>query len=91
MQRRYLVFVLGDVQGVGFRWHTRRLGTAARVTGWVKNLDDGRVEIVAEGEPAILQRFIEALKTGHLRDHILDLDVSEEAATNEFDSFEIRF
>ena len=52
--RRIQVFYEGRVQGVGFRMTARRLAAGLPVVGFVRNLDDGRVELVAEGEPAVL-------------------------------------
>ena len=46
---RVEITVSGRVQGVGFRWHTQRVASSLRLTGWVKNLPDGRVHLVCEG------------------------------------------
>ena len=50
VQKRVHIFVTGRVQGVFFRQATRVIAIKNNVTGWVKNLDDGRVEIMLEGE-----------------------------------------
>ena len=50
VQKRVHIFVTGRVQGVFFRQATRVIAIKNNVTGWVKNLDDGRVEIMVEGE-----------------------------------------
>jgi acylphosphatase len=50
--RRY--FVRGRVQGVGYRWFVERAAAELNLTGWVRNLDDGRVEVYAAGTPAAL-------------------------------------
>lgn len=55
--RRQVVFS-GQVQGVGFRETTRRIAAGFAVRGYVKNLADGRVELVCEGQPAELERFV---------------------------------
>ena len=62
MTRRYLV--RGRVQGVGFRWFVARAAQKLGLTGHVRNLPDGRVEVVASGEPAELDRLSEALAEG---------------------------
>ena len=86
---RRRVVVYGDVQGVFFRDSCRRVATEQRVNGWVRNLPDGSVEAVFEGEPDAVFRLIEWAKHGP-RSAIVDgVDVHEE----EFEhlvSFEIR-
>jgi acylphosphatase len=52
------VFVQGIVQGVGFRYHASREATDLKLSGWVRNLPDGRVEIYAEGLPSSLDRLL---------------------------------
>jgi acylphosphatase len=60
-ERRRLLYS-GRVQGVGFRYTALRLAGEFDVAGFVRNLDDGRVELVAEGEPAELDGFLEAIR-----------------------------
>jgi acylphosphatase len=55
------VLFQGHVQGVGFRYATQRLAQRSAVAGYVKNLADGRVELVAEGAPAEVGRFVEGV------------------------------
>src|SRR5207253_1963303 len=55
------VFFEGRVQGVGFRWTVKNLARGYDVTGWVKNLPDGRVEMQASGETGEVDAFIEAI------------------------------
>jgi len=54
----------GEVQGVGFRWFAARVGQALGLRGWVRNLPDGRVEVVAAGEPAQLDEMARRLCEG---------------------------
>ena len=58
------VVVRGRVQGVGFRWFVRERGRALGLTGWVRNLADGSVEVAAEGEPPALERLRMSLRQG---------------------------
>lgn len=58
---RRRVFYRGRVQGVGFRATVRQLAKGFRVAGWVRNLADGRVELLAEGSPSELSSFIDAV------------------------------
>jgi acylphosphatase len=59
---RLTAWVSGRVQGVGFRWWTRARALELGLSGWAANLDDGRVEVVAEGEPAALDALLAALR-----------------------------
>lgn len=58
------IVVTGRVQGVGFRFFTERLAHMLNITGYVKNLYNGDVEIVAEGEEKILYQFLDKIKQG---------------------------
>lgn len=57
-------FVSGQVQGVGFRAFTYENATDLKLTGWVRNLTDGRVEIIAQGDAATIARLLERVKKG---------------------------
>ena len=59
---RLTAWVNGDVQGVGFRWWTRMRAMELGLTGWARNTFDGRVEVIAEGPAAQVQRLLEALR-----------------------------
>lgn len=84
------IYYSGRVQGVGFRYTVRGLAGRFAVTGFVKNLPDGRVHLVAEGEPAEVQRFLDAVQSemGH---YIGGIQQSSRVATGQFSQFEIRF
>ena len=84
------VYYRGRVQGVGFRYTTRSVAQRFEVTGFVKNLPDGRVQLVAEGAPAELERFLGAVED-HLGRYVADAQQHSSAATGEFSGFEIRF
>ncbi|WP_232210216.1 acylphosphatase [Propionibacterium sp. oral taxon 192] len=58
------VLVGGRVQGVGFRWSTLHRAEALGLTGWVRNLPDGHVEVLAHGEAAVIDAFVEWLREG---------------------------
>jgi acylphosphatase len=89
--KRHHLYVSGIVQGVGFRWYAQRIGKRIGVYGWVKNLPDGRVEIVVEGKDEKVERFIKELKEGYLGENIRDIEKIEEEYKGEFKGFEIRF
>ena len=56
--------VSGRVQGVGFRWFVVKEATSLGLTGWTRNLPDGRVEVVAQGEPGAVEALAAALAQG---------------------------
>ena len=91
MKKRVHVSYLGRVQGVGFRITAEETAQGLGVVGWVKNLRDGRVELVAEAEEATLERFLDAIRTGPMKNFIQGIEVSWSAASNTFDEFEIRY
>lgn len=62
MTRRYIV--TGRVQGVGFRWFVEKEAREIGVSGWVRNTDDGSVEVLASGTSDQLERLRKALKQG---------------------------
>ena len=80
----------GRVQGVGFRFTTRSVAGLFAVTGFVRNLRDGRVELVAEGERRELEKFLARIKR-EMPGLISDAEARWSQATGEFGSFGIRF
>ncbi len=56
--QRVTAFVRGRVQGVGFRWWTRSRALELGLRGWARNLPDGRVEVLAQGDPAACDRLL---------------------------------
>jgi acylphosphatase len=89
LRRRMIVVYSGQVQGVGFRYTAKTAATGFEVTGVVRNLPDGRVELVAEGRRGELEAFRGALREAGLAGFIRDEKVDWADATNEFRGFEI--
>ena len=83
------VFYSGRVQGVGFRYTAKTTAMGFEVTGVVRNLPDGRVELMVEGERTKLEAFAEAVRDSGLGGFIRAEQVQWEAATGEFKGFEI--
>lgn len=80
----------GTVQGVGFRATTHRIASSLPVSGFVKNLEDGRVLLIAEGEREDLESLVEKVRS-RMGSLIRDADLRWGGARGEFDSFSIRF
>ena len=80
MARRYVV--TGRVQGVGFRFFAKDAATREGLSGWVRNLDNGSVEIEAEGDSEALQRFEMAIRRGPRSARIDDV-LAEPAAAHD--------
>ena len=83
------VFVSGKVQGVYYRANTRETARERGVGGWVRNLDDGRVEAVFEGDEADVEAMVEWCHTGSPRASVDDVEVEYEDPEG-VDGFEIR-
>jgi len=79
----------GKVQGIGFRYTVKTAASGFDVTGTVRNLPDGRVELIAEGTRDELNAFREGIRESGLEHFIRDEDVSWGEATNQFRGFEI--
>jgi acylphosphatase len=84
------VFVSGKVQGVGFRGWTVGEARKLKLTGWVKNLTDGRVEAVIEGTGKAVADLLEAMKKGPTTARVDDLKSTDETPTGQFKTFEQR-
>ena len=88
-QRREVCYS-GRVQGVGFRYTARSIARQFAVTGYVKNLSDGRVELVVEGRPQEIQAMLQAVRAEMGR-YIRDVHEIPSPATGGFSSFDVRF
>ena len=87
---RRTIYFSGRVQGVFFRATTCSVASTFRVTGFVRNLPDGRVQLVAEGAVADLDCFQEAVENA-MRSNVAEVDASDVSATGEFASFTIAY
>ena len=90
MNKRLHIYYSGSVQGVGLRFLAQSAAHPLGVTGWVKNLKDGRVEMVCEGEGAALNKFLILIKDA-FGASIRDARIEPENATGEFEEFDIKF
>jgi acylphosphatase len=89
-RERAHVYVSGRVQGVYYRATTRDTARDHGVDGWVKNLDDGRVEAVFEGDPEAVDAMVEFCHEGSAPADVSGVEVHEEEPEG-LDGFEIRY
>ncbi len=90
-QQRLNAIVHGRVQGVGFRFFVLRQAVALGLKGWVRNLAEGTVEVLAEGDAASLRELLTALQEGPDAAFVRDVKWHYSAATGEFREFDIRY
>lgn len=83
--------VYGKVQGVGFRYYTLRQANKLGVKGWVRNARDGTVEIVAQGDPASLQKLAAAVKQGSPASEVKRIHVEETDGMKRYSSFQVKY
>jgi acylphosphatase len=83
------VFVSGRVQGVFFRSETRYEAKRRKVDGWVRNMSDGRVEAVFEGEKEDVKKVIDFCRRGPLGARVMKIDVRWEDYIGEFKDFKV--
>ncbi len=86
---RVQAYVSGMVQGVGFRWFVERVGNQMKLSGWVRNLPDGRVELEVEGPEFKVEAFLEEVESGPISSRVDTVSVSEKPVTGE-SGFRIR-
>lgn len=89
MAEQRIIHFKGNVQGVGFRYTTTRAAGGYDVTGYVKNLPDGRVELVAEGEAKEIDAFVGEVRE-RMGQHIRDVNQQKAPASGNFGGFGVR-
>ena len=87
---RRTVHYAGRVQGVGFRFTAQRVAAGYDVTGYVRNLPDGRVEMIIEGDPDQVEVALDDL-ADRMAGYIRQTQIDQSPATGEFDDFGVRF
>jgi len=88
--KRVHLWITGRVQGVCFRWATQDSARRLGLTGWVRNLIDGRVEAVAEGPEAAIEAFVTCCHEGPPLARVREVQRSDSPASGEFGEFSIR-
>jgi acylphosphatase len=87
---RYHLIIKGRVQGVGYRMSAYDTAVSLGITGWVRNLHDGSVEVLAESDKATLKQFVLWAKKGPGYAKVSEVKTEELSATGEFTKFNIR-
>ena len=90
MKKQLHLYYTGKVQGIGFRYTVLDIALGLQVCGWVKNLNDGRVEVLAESEESALNVFLEQIRQQFSR-YKLDVAVEWLPASGELSDFKIKF
>lgn len=85
------LIIEGRVQGVGFRYFCQKVGVNNNITGYVRNLIDGNVEIVAEGEIQNINQFIKTIKNDHPFARVLNIKKEEKTSFENFTDFSITY
>lgn len=89
--KRVHAFISGWVQGVFYRSSTKSEAMSMGLTGWVRNLPDGRVELVVEGAPSTVDKLLQWCYKGPDYSRVDKIEVQEETPTKEFDDFSVRY
>ena len=88
--KRARILISGNVQGVSFRYHTQQKARSLGLVGYVRNLTDGRVEVVAEGDDRPLGDLLAFCKDGPSSASVSDVQVDHEKPTGQYTIFSIR-
>lgn len=89
--KRVRVFISGRVQGVCFRAYTKQKASELGVHGFVRNLSDGRVELVAQGEEAAVDGLVKWSRHGPSYASVTDISIEEEPVDRQIDGFRIKY
>jgi len=84
------LWISGRVQGVNFRYYTRQQALRLGLTGWVRNLWDGRVEVLIEGEEAIVRQMVEWCHTGPPAAYVVEVEIEWDSPCGTLNNFDIR-
>ncbi len=90
-KQRVRLFIKGNVQGVFFRQALKVMAKKNKVNGWVRNLSDGRVEAVLEGEDVDVSSLVEWAHAGSANARVEDIEIKNEKYKEEFTKFEVLY
>lgn len=83
--------IKGDVQGIGYRYFVVREASRLNINGWVKNLYNGDVEVVAEGDEEKIERLLKEFRSGHPYARVDDIYIEWYPPENKYDRFFVKF
>ena len=89
--KRIRVYVTGKVQGVFFRQALKVKAKQNNILGWVKNLDDGRVEILIEGDHKCVESVVEWCNFGPANSRVDNIEIGHEDYSGKFKNFEVKY
>ena len=89
--KRYHILVYGIVQGVGYRYFAYRVANELGISGFVRNLRDGSVEVMAQGDEQSLTEFVDKLRKGPISAMVTDIKITELPVDPTLKRFEIKF
>ncbi|MBD3264974.1 MAG: acylphosphatase [Candidatus Omnitrophica bacterium] len=89
-RKKIHIFFSGLVQGVGFRFTSKAIANRLGINGWVRNTQDGRVEMFLQGEAEDIDKFLDSLKD-EFRHNITGIDIKKETGPCDCKNFSIRF
>jgi acylphosphatase len=81
------IHISGTVQGIGFRWFVKSNAKSRGLTGWVKNTDDGGVEVLVQGEKAMIDKLIKLCHKGPFLAEVKSVEVEWEEEAEQFKDF----
>ncbi|MDD5060204.1 MAG: acylphosphatase [Candidatus Omnitrophica bacterium] len=90
MEKQLHIFYSGRVQGIGFRYTVLEIASQEKVSGWVKNLKDSRVEVIIEGNQVSLDNFLKQVSS-KFSNYIEDTAIEELPTGSKFKDFKIKF
>ncbi|NTV47452.1 MAG: acylphosphatase [Chlorobiales bacterium] len=90
MQKRVHVVAEGLVQGVGYRWFVQQAAVSLKLSGFVRNLIDGRVEMEAQGDHPVIEEFLKKIRIGPIGAHVTSVKIKEKDPDDGPQGFEIR-
>ena len=85
------VYISGRVQGVNYRYYTRQRAIELNIYGWVRNMIDGRVEAILQGDESQIMKMLKWCEKGPPSARVVDVEVDWEPPDEPFSSFEIKF
>ena len=89
--KNYEIIITGRVQGVGFRHYTLQKANELGILGWVKNMPDDSILIVAQGDEPVIETFIDFLYIGPTRSRVIQVSKTEIISSTNFHNFSVKY